>query len=183
MSPTIPDRRPAAQRVRLVSSISMLIVAIGGMWFYSVRKTGQLFDVGVNAHVQCAVAANINNQLPHSALAQTLAPQLTSLSGAELAGSGACAAAGRDYTDVVLRRDKALISVLLTQRAETEVFPRALAGRVLNGIHMGDRGGYAVAAWEAGSYLAFVVSNLPDSGNGELAQRLRPIVNAASVQQ
>ncbi len=161
----------------------MLIVAIGGMWFYSVRKTGQLFDLGVNAHVQCAVAADINNQLPHSALAQMLAPQLTSASGAELAGSGECTAAGRDYTDIVLRRDKALISVLLTRRGETELFPRALAGRVVNGIHMGDRGGYAIAAWETGSYLAFVVSNLPGSENEELAQRLAPIVNAASVKQ
>jgi anti-sigma factor RsiW len=173
-----PPRRPTSQRARLISSIAMLAVAIGGVWFYSVHKTAQLFDLGVAAHVQCAVAADTNKRLPASALATMLGAQIAAAeSGAELVAAGTCSAGGRDYTDVVLREKKALVSVAVTIRAEQELFPRALAGRVVNAIHMGDRGGYAAAAWESGMYLAYVVSSLPDDQNEQVALRVAPVIN------
>ena len=38
---------------RLISSLAMLVLAIGGVWFYSIRRSNELLDIGVNAHVQC----------------------------------------------------------------------------------------------------------------------------------
>jgi hypothetical protein len=160
----------------------MLAIAIGGVWFYSVRKTAQLFDLGVNAHIQCAVAADINRRLPHSDLADAFGAQLAAAGKQELVAAGTCSAAGRDYTEIVLREQKALISVAITHRGDQDIFPRALAGRVENGIHLADRSGYSVAAFDAGPYLAFVVSNLPDDRNEQLAQRFAPILSRSVPQ-
>jgi hypothetical protein len=181
--PASLPQRPYAQRARLISSIAMLVVAIGGAWFYSTHKAAQLFDLGVNAHVQCAVAADTNRKLPGSDLAARLASQIEATANeAELVAAGTCSAAGRDYTDTVLRYRKALVSIALTRRAEQEIFPRALAGRVVNSIHFGNRGGYAIGAWESGPYLAYVVSSLPEDQNEQLALRVAPVINIVTAQ-
>ena len=175
--------RPGSQRARLVSSIAILLLAAGSVLFYSVRRAAQLFDLGIDAHAQCAVAADTNQRLPHSDLADALGPQLAAVGGGTaLVAAGTCSAAGRDYTDVVLRKEKALISVSLTHRSDQEVFPRLFAGQVTNGIHVTDRRGYALAAFESGPYLAYVASNLPTDRNEQLASLYLPVINRIATQ-
>jgi len=163
-------------QVRLISSLAMLVLAIGGVWFYSIRKTNELLDIGVNAHVRCAIAGTYAERT--QGLGTQFGPMLQPLlhaAGAEYAVVSAhhCTAAGRTYIHIVFRRGQTLVSVILTLRGDREVFPRVPAARV----HEGRREGYSVAALESSAYLAYIVSALPGRQNGELASRLAPVID------
>jgi len=163
-------------QVRLISSLAMLILVIGGVWFYSVRKTNELLDIGVNDHVRCAIAGTYAERT--QGLGTPFGPMLQPLlaaAGAEytLVSAHNCTPAGRAYIHIVFRRGKTLVSVILTQRGDQEVFPRAPDARV----HEGRRGGYSVAAFESGAYLAYIVSALPAQQTKQLASRLAPVID------
>jgi hypothetical protein len=176
-------------QVRLISSLAMLVLAIGGVWFYSVRKTNELLDIGVNGHLHCAIADTYPRQTQRAEMAEALgvqfAPMLQPLLDAdgvdEAISAHRCTAAGRAYIHIILRPGQTLVSVILTQRGDQEVFPRALAGRVVRAagiqLHEGTRDGYSVAAFESGRYLAYIVSALPGRQNSELASRLAPVID------
>jgi hypothetical protein len=167
-------------QLRLVSSVAMLILVIGGVWYYAGRRTGELFDIGVNAHVQCAIAGIY--PAPTQGLGDKFAPMLQpvlaaatdALGSAALVSADRCTVADRAYVHIVLRRgrESTLISVILTQRGDQEDFPR-----LPTALHTGSRDGYSVAAFESGAYLAYIISTLPGQQNRELAGRLEPIVD------
>ena len=171
---------PRAQKPRLISSVAMLVVAAVGVSYYSVRKTNELFDIGVKAHVQCAVARYESQSAQASALADALKAALAA-GGMRIVALQTCSAAGREYTHIVLRQGSDAVSVALTRRGEQEIFPRAFAGHVVNTagipIHEATRGAYRVAAFDAGPYLAYVVSALPDAESDALAARLAPLIS------
>jgi hypothetical protein len=173
----------------LISSLAMLAVVIGGVSYYAVRKTNELFDIGVNDHLHCAIAGTYPHQTQRTEMAEGLggqfAPMLQPLLDAdglsEVLSAHQCTAAGRAYIHIILRRDQTPVSVILTRRGDQEVFPRALGGRVVRAagirLHEGTRDGYSVAAFESGAYLAYVVSALPGRQNDELAIRLAPVID------
>ena len=117
-------------------------------------------------------------------LGSQFAPMLQSLLDVdgldEVVSAHHCTAGGREYINVILRRGGTLVSVVLTQHGDQEVFPRALAGRVVRAagipLHEGTRDGYSVAAFESGAYLAYIVSALPGPQNSALASRLAPVI-------
>jgi hypothetical protein len=162
--------------VRLISSFAMLAVAVGGVWFYSVRKTNELFDMAVNAHINCAIDGNYPRQTQKTEMLEGLgvrfAPMLQPVldsAGLNYAAVAAhrCDVAGRAWVHILLRKGSTLISVLLTMRGSEEGFPRA--GRSL---HQGSRDGYSVAAFESGAWLVSVISALPGRQNADLARNL-----------
>jgi hypothetical protein len=165
-------------QLRLASSVAMLILVIGGVWYYAVRRTGELFDVGVNAHVQCAIAETYPERT--QGLGDKFAPMLQpvldaaagALGSAALVSAHRCTVADRAFVHIILRRGTTLISVILTQRGDREDFPRLPAA-----LHTGSRDGYSVAAFESGAYLAYIISTLPGRQNRELAARLEPIID------
>jgi hypothetical protein len=162
-------------QVRLISSLAMLAVALGGVSYYSVRKTNELLDIGVNAHIQCAVAGTEAERA--EGLGTEFGPMLQPLTEAAgtdytLVSAHPCTALGRAYVQVILRHGQTPISVILTKRGEQEVFPR-----MLSALHEGSRDGYSVAGFESGAYLAYVVSALPGPQNKELAGRLEPVID------
>ena len=170
-------------RIRLISSLAMLILAVGGVSFYSVRKTGDLFGIGVNDHVRCAVA---NADTRQEGLGVQFSPMLQTVldaAGADYAVRSAhrCSVEGRAYFHVILQRNQIPVSLIFTRRTEQEVFPRALAGRVVHvagiTLHEGTRDGYSVAAFESGSYLGYIVSALPGEQNSELAALVAPVMD------
>jgi hypothetical protein len=164
--------RNPAPKARLISSLAMLAVVAGGGWFYSVHKTGELLDIGVNAHVQCVVTA-VSPATPHpSSEAERLGADLTG-AGFQVGSTGKCAAVSRDFDLVVLEQSKTPVSIALTRRNPQDVFPRSFSGN----LHEGDRQGYAVAAFESGGWLAYIVSALPDDQHHALALRLTPIIS------
>ena len=166
-------------RIRLLSSFAMLALVIGGVSFYSIRKTRELFDIGVNAHVKCAIAGGSPNQT--QGLGTQFAPMLQAVldaAGTDYAAVSAhrCNVDDRAYTHIILRHGPTLVSVILTRRGDQEVFPRTLAGP----LHEGKRDGYSVVAFQSGVYLAYIVSALPGRQNGELAARVAPVIDRYS---
>ena len=162
-------------QVRLISSFAMLAVVIGGVSYYAVRKTNELLDIGVNAHIQCAVAGTFAE--PAQGLGTQFGPMpqpLTEAAGSDytMVSARPCTASGRAYVHVSLRRGQTPVSVILTKRGEQEVFPR-----MLSALHEGNRDGYSVAGFESGDYLAYIVSALPGPRNKELAGRLEPVID------
>jgi hypothetical protein len=170
-------------RIRLLSSIAMLVLIIGGASFYSIRKTSELFDIGLNDHARCAIAGAFPQQ---EGLGTQFAPMLQPVldaTGQDYAAISdhRCNIDGRAYFHIILRRGETLVSLILTRHGDQEVFPRALAGRVVHAtgipLHEGNRDGYSVAAFESGAYLGYIVSALPGQQNGELAARVVPVID------
>ena len=165
-------------QLRLVSSVAMLVLVIAGVWYYSARRTGELFDIGVNAHVQCAIAGAYpgSTQGLGDKFAPMLQPVLDAATGAlgsvQLVSAQRCMVSDRAYAHITLKRGTTLISVILTERGAQEDFPRLPAA-----LHTGSRDGYSVAAFESGGYLVYIISTLPGQQNRELAARLEPIID------
>jgi hypothetical protein len=161
-------------QLRLVSSVAMLILVIAGVWYYAVRRTGELFDIGVNAHVQCAIAGIYPGpaQGLGDKFAPMLQPVLDAATGDVLVSADRCTVSDRAYVHITLKRGTVLISVILTQRGAQEDFPR-----LPTTLHTGSRDGYSVAAFESGTYLAYIISTLPGQQNRELAARLEPVID------
>jgi hypothetical protein len=165
-------------RIRLLSSFAMLALAIGGVTFYSVRKTGELFDIGVNDHIRCAIAGRSPDRIP--GLGTQFAPMLQPVldaAGADYTTVSAhrCNVDDRAYMHIILRQltqSHTLVSIILTRRGDQEIFPRALAGP----LHEGKRDGYSVAAFQSGAYLVYIVSAPPGQQNGALAARVAPVI-------
>jgi hypothetical protein len=172
------DTPRGSPQVRLVSSVAMLILVIGGVWYYAARRTGELFDIGVNDHVQCAIAGTYpgRTQGLGAQFAPILQPVLDAAAGDTLVSAHRCTVADRAYFHIILRRgpgrESTLISIILTQRGVQEDFPR-----LPSALHTGSRDGYSVAAFESGAYLAYIISTLPSRQNRELAVRLEPIID------
>jgi len=161
----------------------MLALVIAGVCFYSIHATRQLFDVGVNAHTGCAIHSDSANPLPQSDLADSVAKKVTAADpSAQLVTKGICSTGGRDYTEVVIQHGTYRTSIALTARAESEVFPRALAGKEIDSVHFGDRRGYAVGAFEQGQWLGYIVSNMPDDQLENFSSRLVPLVRRSIPQ-
>lgn len=184
-----PASRPIGRgspRVRLISSLAMLLVAVGAVWFYSIRETNTLFTIGVNGHIHCALAgpagtvAELGNQFAPLRQPVADATGLTAVSGTS------CNVDGRLYQDIILAKgqpeNQAPISIILTARSDQEAFPRALSGQIVHTsgvvLHEGRLDGYSVAGFEAGAFLAYIVSTLPAGQNAELARRAAPIIES-----
>jgi hypothetical protein len=161
-------------RVRLISSLAMLAVAIGGVSYYSVRMTGQLFDIGVNAYIHC-LGTDFSGVMPAlGSPFDSMRQPLLDAAGAgwTLESAHPCTIADRAYVTFVLRRGQTSTSVILTQRGAQEDFPR-----LPTTLHTGSRDGYSVAAFESGAFLAYIISTLPARQNRELAVRLEPVID------
>ena len=100
------DTPRGSPQLRLVSSVAMLILVIGGVWFYAVRRTGELFDIGVNAHVQCAIAETY--PAPRQGLGDKFAPMLQpvleAMVGDALVSAQRCIVSDRAYIHIILKQ-------------------------------------------------------------------------------
>jgi hypothetical protein len=162
-------------RIRLLSSFAMLVLVVGGVWFYSVGKTSELLDIGVKDHVRCAISGRSPNQT--QGLGTQFAPMLQPVldaAGADYAAVSAhrCNVDDRAYFHIILRRGQTPVSIILTRRRDQEVFPRTLSA-----LHEGSRDGYSVDAFASDGWLGYVVSALPGPQNGQLAARVAPVID------
>ena len=158
----------------------MLAVVAGGVWFYSVRKTNELLDIGVDDHLHCAMG-----QAPKAERAEGLGTQfvpmlqpVVDVAGADytVVSAHRCNVSGRTYFHIILqqlKQSQTPVSVILTARDAQEVFPRTLSSR----LHEGTRDGFSVAGFQSGAHLGYIISALPGHQNGELAARLAPVID------
>ena len=180
--------RRAAGWGRLVSSLVMLVIVMGGVLFVSHRKTSDLLALGVNDHVHCAIAGNYPRQTMRVQMTEGLGPQFAPMlepviEAADMdsiVSAHRCTIMGRSYVHVILRRGQMLLSVILTRRGNGDVFPGDEMARMVHHsevpMHDARMAGYSVAGFESGEWLGYVVSAMPDTRNRELAERIAPVV-------
>jgi hypothetical protein len=155
----------------------MLAVVAGGVWRYSIRKTDELLDIGVDDHLHCAIG-----QAPKAERAEGLGTQFAPMLEPVVDAAGAdytvisahrCNVSGRTYFHIILKRGQTPVSVILTPRDAQEVFPRTLSSR----LHEGTRDGFSAAGFHSGAHLGYIVSALPGQQNSDLAARVAPVID------
>ena len=177
---SIEWRRPA-------SSFALLAVVLVGMQVYALQSIKKLFRIGADDHVHCAIAGvyprqtqRVQMELGLGPFAPMLQPVLDQAGGLPVVSAHRCTAEGRNYVHIILRQDRTLISVVLTRRMQGDTFPRAIGVRTVHAaditIHEGMSENYSVAGFQSGDFLAYIVSNLPDGQNNDLAVRLAPVI-------
>jgi hypothetical protein len=170
------------------------LAIVAGLWQYTAhRRLDELLRVGLNDHVHCGIAGAYPHQKQRlemtDGLGPEFAPMLQPVIDRAAAGRATpdtvesahrCTVNGRAYVHIILKRGDTLISVIVTRRSEDEAFPRGLAARLMRAsgveLHQESLEGYAVAGFESGAWLGYVVSGLPASENEALAARLAPVV-------
>lgn len=90
-----------------------------------------------------------------------------------------CSFAGRRYVHVTLKRGTELVSLVITRKQDGEFLPGSSPALTTAGVSVygatAER--YKIATFDAGRYLAFVVSDLPESINLQIAGKLAPAVH------
>ena len=143
-----------------------------------VRQVAAVYAPAIIDHVHCAlyrtapktevapakVAMELGEQAPVADIVKDVAgPEATMLVAHK------CAFGGREYIHMILMDGEALVSVVLTKKR---------AGEELGADPSATRAGrFEIAGFEAGEYLAFVISDMPAERNLEMARGLRgPLV-------
>ena len=177
----------------LGTSLAMLVVVLGLFQYHAQKGIRDLLRVGVDDHIHCAIAGGYPHQKQRIEMTEGLGPEFAPMLQPVIDQASAgrptpdavesahrCTVNGRAYVHIILRREGILISVILTRRAETESFPRALAAHVIHAsgipIHQDNLDGYSVSAFESGAWLGYVVSGLPAPDNDALSVRLAPVL-------
>jgi hypothetical protein len=176
-----------------VAGVSMLVLVLVLTQYYAGKKIVSLLRIGLDDHVHCAIAGVYPHQTQRVEMIDGLGPQFAPMlqpvidqaslgrpTPDAVQSAHRCTVNGRSYVHIILRRDGVLISVILTRRSSTEVFPRAIAARVVHAsgitLHDDSLDGYAVSGFESGAWLGYVISGLPAPENDALSARLAPVV-------
>jgi hypothetical protein len=151
----------------------------------------QVLQIGLHNHLHCALGGDYSAGPPGlETMARELGPQFAQLlpvvqqhvpAGHQIVSAHQCQFAGRDYLHFVLAHEQTLLSLVLTAKNGAAFTPEP-AGESLRAsgipIHHMRAEQLEVAGFEAAEYLAFVVSNLGETSNGQLAAQLAPAVRA-----
>jgi anti-sigma factor RsiW len=153
-------------------------------------RLSTILQVGLRDHVQCAVFRKYPKDPPVFAeMASELGPQyagLVPLVKARVADefrvilAHRCSVQGRNYVHLVLRGPSSLLSLIITKKNPGESFPASQLAPVLQAagvpVYRAGASQFRVAAFESQAYLAFVISDLPEERNLQLAAALAPPV-------
>lgn len=151
-----------------------------------------IVKVGLSDHLHCAVFRKFPRQYPIVAVAaEQLGPKYLPLvamleaqipKGSRLLMAHRCTYQGRKYVHLVVKNDEGLLSLLITDRQPNESFAREnlspSSGAAGVSIFQTRAQNYEVAGFETTDELAFVVSDLSQEANFEIASRLAPVVSA-----
>jgi hypothetical protein len=91
-----------------------------------------------------------------------------------------CSVQGRNYVHLILRGSSSLLSLIITKKSPGESFHAVLLAPVLAAagvpVYRAGASQFQVAAFESQGYLAFVISDLPEESNLQLARSLAPSI-------
>ena len=145
--------------------------------------------VGLADHLHCAVFRRFPQEYPAEAVAaQQLGPQfvqLVSIVKERMPGeyrvvmAHRCSYAGRHYVHFVLKSDSNLLSLVITEKQPGESFSRMEASSgspVSVPVYEAGVKRFEVAGFESQGYLAFIVSDLDQKNNLQIAENLAPLV-------
>jgi hypothetical protein len=150
-----------------------------------------IFQVGLRDHVHCAVFRKYPKAPPALAeMAGDLGPQyagLVPLVKAKMPDeyrvilAHRCTVQGRNYVHLVLRGPSSLLSLIITKKNPGESFPAYQLVPALQSagvpVYRAGASQFQVAAFESQAYLAFVISDLREESNLQLAAALAPSVD------
>ena len=153
-------------------------------------RLSTILQVGLRDHVHCAVFRKYPKDPPALAeMARELGPQyagLVSLVKAKVPDeyrvilAHRCSVQGRNYVHLVLRDPSSLLSLIITKKNPGESFPASQLAPVLQAVgvpvYRARSSQFQLAAFVSQAYLAFVISDLPEERNLQLAAALAPSV-------
>jgi len=149
-----------------------------------------ILQVGLRDHVHCAVFRKYPKNPPAFAeMAHALGPQYAGLvplvktkvpDEYRVILAHRCHVQGRSYVHLVLRSPSSLLSLIITKKNPGESIPAAQLTPVLEAagvpVYRAAASQFQVAAFETPAYLAFVISDLPEERNLQLAAAIAPSV-------
>jgi hypothetical protein len=148
-----------------------------------------ILKVGLRDHVHCSVFRKYPRNPPTlTQMANDLGPSYKEL--LELVKTAVpdqyrtimahqCGYAGRKYIHLTLQNGRELVSLVITWKHAGESLNDLAPTSTSSGlpVYQSEAQRYAVAGFDAGPYLAFVVSDLRDKANLEIAEKLAPSVH------
>lgn len=153
------------------------------------EPNAQILKIGLRDHVHCAVGRDYSGG-PRSfeRMAQELGPDFVNLAPLVRARVPAdyvvlsahqCKFEGRNFVHLILSNQQTLLSLVLTKK-HGEAFDQNNVGAIVQAsgvtLHQMSAQNAAVAGFETRAYLAFVVSNLDQNHNLQIAAQLAPAV-------
>jgi anti-sigma factor (TIGR02949 family) len=194
---------PAWHRWMLAAAAMIALVAAGGVAVRLLNRAApvrpqavattdanvRLLEIGLGDHVHCAIDKGFANlALTEEQMAEKLGADFIGLVAAvreqapesyRVAVGHRCKFNGREFVHLILKNQRATVSLILTRKAG-ESFTRDDVATVLESVgapvYGAHRQGFEVAGFEAGDYLAFVVSDLGGDDNLQIASTLAPAV-------
>jgi hypothetical protein len=150
-----------------------------------------ILQVGLRDHVHCAVFRKYPKDPPAFAeMAGDLGPQYAGLVPLVKARvpdeyriilAHRCTVQGRNYVHLVLRGPSSLLSLIITKKNPGESFPASQLEPVLQAtgvpVYRAGASQFQLAAFESRAYLAFVISDLHEKSNLQMAAALAPSVD------
>jgi anti-sigma factor (TIGR02949 family) len=146
-----------------------------------------ILKIGLADHIHCSVFRKYSRTPPAAAqMERELGPSYKGLLRLVKAAvpdeyrvimAHQCGYAGRKYIHLTLRNGSALLSVVITRKNAGESLNGLASAASASGIPVYESSaakGYRVAAFDAGPYLAFVVSDLRGKANLQIASNLVP---------
>jgi hypothetical protein len=153
-------------------------------------RLSTILQVGLRDHVRCAVFRKYPKAPPaFTEMARGLGTQYAGLvplikgrvpDEFRVIMAHRCSVQGRNYVHLVLRGPSSLLSLIITKKNPGESFPAAQLAPVLEAsgvpVYRAGASKFQVAAFESQAYLAFIISDLPEKTNLQLAAALAPPV-------
>ena len=189
-------------RWTLVAAVILVAVGIAGLQWrnhsglprpqaVAGMAGAQLLEVGLKDHVHCALDSGFADRVfTEAEMRERLGPEFFGLVGLvneKLPGhyrvtvGHRCKAGGREYIHLILKGEQTAMSLVVTRKNGDSFTQNQIAaalesaGVPVYGARMND---LEVAGFEAGDYLAFVVSGLSREDNLHVASALAPPVQA-----
>ena len=152
-------------------------------------RSAQILRIGLNDHINCAIVhEQANRRFTPEKMVESLGADYAGLlpvvkekapAGYEVMIAHKCHVDKREFVHMILENDEKVLSLVITKKSG-EAFPESAAlavsraaGTPLYEARLQD---YEVAGFEMRDYLGFVVSNLTQTDNLQIASTLAPVV-------
>lgn len=156
-------------------------------------RIAAVLQVGLRDHIHCAVFRKFGTAPAPAVMESELGPSFRGLlpvveasvpKGYRVIMAHQCSYLGRKYVHLTAAKDGSLISVVIARKQEGESFTNLLPATERGGVAIFESATarYQVAGFDAGNFLAYVVSDLRSNANLEVATAIAPGVRAALAQ-
>jgi len=151
-------------------------------------RLAAVLKVGLGDHIHCAIFRKYpQNPPPVQQMEADLGPSYQGLlpvvraavpEGYRVAMAHQCSYAGRKYIHFTFEKGGDLLSLVVARKNAGESLVGLSAAEAHSGIpiYQSAAGRYEVASFEAGDFLAYVVSELKGKANLQIAANMAPVV-------